>query len=190
MGIFYQRQLKRAQGLRLALSAVLLSSAVQAGAATPGVGHKVGDRAPDFEVTTVSGETFKLADYRGKKPVYLKFWATWCSYCKAEMPHLQSIHNEYGDDIEVLAVNVGINDSVANIESLFNEGGFNLPTVFDQNGDLTSRYGVVGTPHHVLLDRNGQIAYRTFLASDQLDEMIEGWSETQVNKTPRKPWKR
>lgn len=137
----------------------------------------VGDLAPQFEVTTLTGESFKLQDYAGKKPVYLKFWATWCSYCKVEMPHLQSIENEYGDDIEVLAVNVGMNDSVANIQKFYNSGGFNLPTIIDSKGDLTSRYGIVGTPHHVLIDRDGRIAYRTFLATDQLDSMIEDWSD-------------
>ena len=171
---------------RFAMSALILTGAMQAGAAA----LTIGDKAPDFEVTTLTGETFKLSDYEGEKPVYLKFWATWCSYCKAEMPHLQSIQNKYGDDVEVLTVNVGINDSVANIEQFFNSGGFNLPTVFDQQGDLVSAYGIVGTPHHVLIDKKGEIAYRTFLATDTLDEMIAGWATDNVKKMKRKHWKR
>ena len=105
------------------------------------------------------------------------------------MPHLQSIYNKYGDDVEVLAVNVGINDSVANIQRFFNRGGFNLPTVIDRQGDLTSRYGIVGTPHHMLIDKEGEIAYRTFLATDTLDEMVEEWAE-EKKMLNRRPWKR
>jgi len=178
-------QRKTGHRLRLAVSTLLLAGVMEAGAAS----LTVGDKAPDFEVITLAGETFKLSDYKGEKPVYLKFWATWCSYCKVEMPHLQSIHNKYGDDVEVLTVNVGINDSVANIEQFFNQGGFNLPTVFDQQGDLVSAYGVVGTPHHVLIDKEGEIAYRTFLASDTLDEMVEGWAQEKTVAS-RRPWRR
>lgn len=174
------------KGLRLVASALLLTSAVQAGAAS----LMVGDKAPDFEVTTLAGETFKLSEYEGEKPVYLKFWATWCSYCKVEMPHLQSIHNKYGDDVEVLAVNVGINDSVANIEQFFNTGGFNLPTVFDQRGNLVSDYGIVGTPHHVLIDKDGLIVYRTFLASDTLDEIINDWSEERTQEKAKNTFRK
>ena len=180
--------------LRFTASALLLSIAVQAGAAS----LAVGDKAPNFEVTTLTGETFRLSDYAGEKPVYLKFWATWCSYCKVEMPHLQSMHNQYGDDVEVLAVNVGINDSIANIERFFNSGGFNVPTMIDQQGDLVSAFGVVGTPHHVLINKDGEIAYRTFLASDTLDGIIEDWADEgaeeraqeKAKKSKRKKWKR
>lgn len=138
---------------------------------------KAGDPAPDFELTTLSGQRVVLNEHKHNKPVYLKFWATWCSYCKAEMPHLQRIYDEYGEDIDIIAVNVGMNDSVANITQFYQQQGYNLPTFFDQQGELTSRYGVVGTPHHVLIDREGKIAYRTFLATDQLDETLVAWSK-------------
>ena len=135
-----------------------------------------GDKAPEFSAKTLDGTGFNLADYRGDKPVYLKFWATWCHYCKAEMPHLNNIRETHGDDIEVITINVAMNDSVNNIRQFYQQQGYALPTIFDQNGELPSRYGVVGTPHHVLIDRQGRIAYRTFLATDQLDQMISDWS--------------
>jgi len=145
---------------------------------------KQGDFAPDFSVTTITGEQIKLSELKGNKPIYLKFWATWCSYCKAEFPHLQSIYDQYGDDIAVVAVNVGINDSIDNITKLYSEKGYNLPTFFDQKGELTSNFGVIGTPHHILIDRDGKIAYRTFLATDQLAQQIKDWSpETLTDNT-------
>lgn len=167
---------------RVFSSSFIFAAALHVNAATLDVGEK----APDFEVTTLTGETFKLSDYEGRKPVYLKFWATWCSYCKVEMPHLQAVEDQYGEDVEVLAVNVGINDSVANIEQFFEQGQFNLPVVIDHQGDLTSRYGIVGTPSHVLIDKHGKVAYRTFLATDELDERIERWSAEQLAENKKK----
>ncbi|MCJ8296767.1 MAG: TlpA family protein disulfide reductase [Colwellia sp.] len=133
---------------------------------------KIGDTAPYFSVKTINGKSVNLSDFTNNKPVYLKFWATWCTYCKVEMPHLQAIYDENGTEIEVLTVNVAMNDSIANIEKFYQKNGFDLPTVFDQGGALTSSYGVVGTPYHVLIDKQGRIAYRTFLATDELDEKI------------------
>ncbi|MBB1488022.1 TlpA family protein disulfide reductase [Oceanospirillum sediminis] len=158
----------------LACGALLSGFAIQAQA---GQTTRVGDPAPVFSSQTITGQHFNLADYTGKKPVYLKFWATWCSYCKAEMPHLNSIKQQYGDDIEIVTINVGMNDSVAKINHFFQNQGYSLPVIFDHKGELTARYQVIGTPHHILIDKEGRIAYRTFLATDQLDQMIMHWSQ-------------
>lgn len=136
----------------------------------------IGKEAPQFIATKISGSTFDLSQFKGKKPVYIKFWATWCSYCKAEMPHLKAIEQEYGEKVEVVTINVGINDSIENISDLYRKLNFSLPTIFDQEGKLTAQYGVVGTPHHILIDKSGNIAYRTFLANDKLDSIIKAWS--------------
>ncbi|SFC79891.1 TlpA family protein disulfide reductase [Pseudoalteromonas denitrificans] len=143
---------------------------------------KIGDIAPDFNVTTLSGESISLSELKGKKPIYLKFWATWCSYCKYEFAHLQSIYNEFGEDIQVVAINIGMNDSINNIKKLYDKNNYALPTVFDKKGQLTNSFGVVGTPHHILIDTNGKIAYRTFLSTDHLDNQIKDWSDHSLKQ--------
>lgn len=164
----------RPAALLLGLTLILAPSLTQA---KPPLA--VGDPAPDFSVQTLDGKTLQLSELIGKKPVYLKFWATWCSYCKAEMPYLQSVYEQPGEPVQVLSVNVGINDSVANIQQLFKAGGYSMPTTFDQNGALTAAYGVVGTPTHILIDRDGRVAYRTFLLTDQLENIVADWSQQE-----------
>ena len=148
---------------------------------------KIGDIAPDFSVKTINGKSVNLSDFTYKNPVYLKFWATWCAYCKVEMPHLQAIYDANGTEIKVLTVNVAMNDSIANINKFYRKNGFDLPTVFDQSGALTSSYGVIGTPYHVLINKQGRIAYRTFLATDELDERIALLSKESSTATVSKP---
>lgn len=68
--------------------------------AAPAVGHP----APDFTLTTVTGETFTLSALRGK-PVVLNFWATWCPPCRAELPELQAASGRYADQVVIVGVN-------------------------------------------------------------------------------------
>lgn len=131
---------------------------------------------PDFRVTTLDGEAIQASQWRRGQPLYLKFWATWCVYCQVEMPHLQGVYQRYGEQIRVLTVNVGINDSVANIRRLFAEKGLSLPTVFDEQGELTSLFKVVGTPQHILIGTDGRVRYRSFLADDELDRILTDWA--------------
>ncbi len=152
---------------------IIRSSVVAMGLVLSGqVWAAVGETAPDFSAQTISGQSVKLSDFRGKKPVYLKFWATWCSYCKVEMPHLQQLKQEYGEDLQVITINVGMNDSVENVKSLFEKHGYDLPVIFDDKGEITAKYQVVGTPFQLLIDRDGKIAYQTFLATDELDNTL------------------
>ena len=50
--------------------------------------------APDFTLTDQYGNTHSLSDYKGKI-IFLNFWATWCPPCRAEMPDIQALYEEY-----------------------------------------------------------------------------------------------
>ncbi len=147
-------------------------------AAAPALALEVGDRAPAFKATTLEGEAVDLSRILGKRPVYLKFWATWCKYCVRELPHSQSIYRAYGDEVKVLMVNVGLNDSEQNIDQVYKERGLQLPTIMDRSGDIVANYAVLGTPNHVLIDSDGKVAYRSFLATDELDARVRAMAES------------
>jgi thiol-disulfide isomerase/thioredoxin len=50
-----------------------------------------GDRAPAWTATTFDGVTARFPELLDGQPTVIVFWATWCSYCKAFMPHLENI---------------------------------------------------------------------------------------------------
>ena len=62
--------------------------------------------APSMELSRLDGETFRLADYRGKV-VVLNFWATWCPPCRVELPQLAEIHRTYQErGVEVIGISM------------------------------------------------------------------------------------
>jgi cytochrome c biogenesis protein CcmG/thiol:disulfide interchange protein DsbE len=82
---------------------VMACAALMATSAAPAA-VKVGERAPDFEMTLIDGTKVHNADLRGQV-VVLNFWATWCGPCKAELPLLDSYYRIRKDNgLRVFAV--------------------------------------------------------------------------------------
>jgi len=55
---------------------------------------------------TLAGQTRSLAEFSGK-PVIVFFWASWCPYCRAELPVLEKLQVTAGQDkLQVVAVNI------------------------------------------------------------------------------------
>lgn len=137
-------------------------------------GSNVGNIAPDFEVEILDGgDRWKLSDYRGKKAVWLVFWATWCPNCAREIPKLAELHERYKDKVEILGVNVTINDSLKKIGKFRGTHAMPYKLAFDRKA--TDLYEVVGTPTQVVIDIQGVIRYRGADVPDGLaDQDIEG----------------
>lgn len=111
--------------------------------------------APDFSIVASTGETVRLRDEVKQQTTVLFFWATWCPYCKALMPHLQSIRLEYGDDVKILAINFREDgDPVAFIE----EAGYDF-TVLPDGDAVAASYGVHATPGVIVIDARQQIRF-------------------------------
>ncbi len=90
----------------------------------------------------------------------LSFWATWCSYCREEMPVLESLYREYEGKDEFAAVNLTHLDSVKSVEDYAKEHELSLPIYFDNDGEVTGLFRVISTPTVVLLDSQGNEVYR------------------------------
>lgn len=131
----------------------------------------IGRPAPAITLTTIDGQAIDLARLVGRKPVYLKFWATWCVPCRAQMPGFAEIHAKMADRIEVIAVNTGFTDDEASVRAFRQELGLQMPIVID-DGRLAEAFNLRVTPQHVLIGRDGRIAHVGHLADARLDEAL------------------
>ena len=117
-----------------------------------------GRPAPAAVLETLDGDTIDLAQLYGKRPVYLKFWATWCSPCREQMPGFEKISQTHGKDLAVVAVNAGFSDSDAAVRAFRQQYGLHMPVVID-DGSLARSFNVRVTPTHVLIGRDGRVAH-------------------------------
>lgn len=119
------------------------------------IGLEKGNYAPDFELELLTGEKVKLSDYRGK-PVLLNFWASWCAPCRAEMPDMQKIHEDY--DVAILAVNqIDTETFPENVPEFIEEFGITFPVLMDEESLVGIRYGAMVLPTTYLIDKSGRI---------------------------------
>ncbi len=123
-------------------------------------------------ISLISGEQISLAEYKGEKPVYLKFWATWCQPCRKEMPHFEQIQKKYGESIKIIAINLGVNDDLNAVNDTIKEFGLTMPMAIDKKADLAQAFRMVGTPYHLLFDRNMNLIHRGHEANESLDNKL------------------
>ncbi len=117
-----------------------------------------------FELKGMDGTTVKLADLKGKV-VVIDFWATWCGPCKMSFPTLQKVYEKYAsnDKVKILALDtwerVGGQDRIDLVKKFIAENKYTFPVLYDQ--DAVDRYGVDGIPTKFIIDKNGNIAFKS-----------------------------
>lgn len=132
----------------------------------------IGRRVPALVLTTIDGDKIDLGALRGKKAVYLKFWATWCSPCREQMPHFERVQQTSGDDLQVVAINIGFDDTVKQIKALRKQYGLTMPVVRDDDGKLGEVFGLRVTPQHVIIDKQGRVVYVGHLVDAKLENAL------------------
>lgn len=118
--------------------------------------------AIDFTLKDQYGNTHTLSDYKGKT-VFLNFWATWCSPCRAEMPDIQKLYEEFQqeeEDIVILGVaapNLGREKSEEGIKGFLEENGYTYPVVMDTEAEAFQAYGINSFPTTFMIDKDGNV---------------------------------
>lgn len=115
---------------------------------------------PDFTAIDYEGNTVKLSDYVGK-PIVLNFWATWCVYCKMEMPDFSSAQKAYPDVVFLMVNATGVNnETVEGAKKYVESEGFDFTVLFDTNGEALNAYGVASFPTTYFISAEGELVAR------------------------------
>jgi peroxiredoxin len=115
---------------------------------------ELGTLAPDFTLTDLNGQSVTLSDYRGK-PVMLNFWATWCPYCRRQIPYLLEASEETAKEgLEFFTVS---REDEASIKEFMQQEGYAFTVAVDPDSAVWESYHIGGIPHTFFIDSDGII---------------------------------
>lgn len=115
-------------------------------------------QAPDIAVALTDGRTLALDQLRGKV-VLVNFWATWCPYCRHEMPALDAFYRDYrGHGFEILALSE--DDDPAAARRFMQREAYAFPAGAADAASMAAFGGVRRLPTSLLIDKRGNVRYR------------------------------
>jgi thiol-disulfide isomerase/thioredoxin len=117
-----------------------------------------GRKAPALAARGADGKPVPLATLAAGRPVIVVFWASWCPYCEALLPHLAKLQSAVGKErAAVVAVSVW-EDAGVKADDVLKERGFDFISI--PKGDKQAKpWGVKGTPGLFVVDKSGKVVY-------------------------------
>ncbi len=151
----------------LVLIAVVLI-AVVAGSCGSGAGDDV--QAADIEFELLDGGSTTVGAYIGR-PVVLNFFASWCTPCIAEMPALESVHQQRPD---IAFVGLAFNDTPTRAREIVADTGVTYPTGVDPDSAIGNAYEILGMPTTLFIATDGEVVYQHTggLTADQIAQHL------------------
>jgi cytochrome c biogenesis protein CcmG/thiol:disulfide interchange protein DsbE len=135
----------------------------------------VGQRAPEFSLTTFDGKTYTTENLRGKV-VVLNFWASWCKPCEQEADELEQAWRSYDGRDDVIFLGVAWTDTDKKSLEYLSRFGISYPNGPDLGTRMAQAYRITGVPETYIIDQNGVLAYvklSPFLSIQELKSAID-----------------
>lgn len=130
-----------------------------------------GTTLPAGRFSRLEGGLGSFADYQGK-PLVVNVFASWCVPCAAEMPDLERVHQELGDTVTFVGVN--LRDQVSDAKALVERTGVTYDILRDPSGELAEGMGVVGMPTTFFVSPDGSVVDTKVgaLSADELRQRV------------------
>jgi len=135
-------------------------------------GSLLGKPVPLARMKSIDGHMIDLGQDYGTRPVYIKFWATWCTPCRQQMPAFEKLYEQFGGKMRFIALNVGLSDDLDSIRKMQQIYGLKMPIVVD-DGRFAQLFNLKVTPQHVLIGRDARFAYFGHADNKELTQAVE-----------------
>jgi peroxiredoxin len=138
----------------------------------------MGKAAPSFRLHDLRGETADLRTFTARGAVLVNFWASWCAPCKEEIPLLNELNRKYRDR-GITIVGVSVEEAKTVVEAFKRRHPIDYPVLLDSDGAVSRRYGLIGMPMTVIVDRTGVVSLQKYGIVDEgvlaaLDRLQQG----------------
>jgi len=142
------------------------------------------DEAPDFTLTTLTGDEITLSELKGT-PVVLNFWSTRCGFCVQELPYFEAAAQQNKLEMTIIAINTG--ESISRIQEFFGDYEPTMTVALDKNIEVFSNYSLSydnprgSIPFTFFIDSEGIIQHiklGAFLSEAELQDSLRDLLET------------
>ena len=131
---------------------------------------KVGDRIPQFTVTTLGGKRFSSTEMNGKVLV-VNLWATWCAPCRVEMPRLEREIWKNSNPNDLAMVAIARDETSEQVAKFRKANEFTFSMAADPDRSVFKLFASAGIPRTYVVGRDGTILYQSL-----------GYKEAEFNK--------
>jgi cytochrome c biogenesis protein CcmG/thiol:disulfide interchange protein DsbE len=116
----------------------------------------IGQRSPEIIFNDINNNIVTLSEKRGK-PIFINFWASWCTPCQDEAQMINKIFEEYKDKITFIGINLTKKDSISEAQKMIEKFHLKYNIFFDFDGNIANNYRIQTIPSSFLIDKNGII---------------------------------
>lgn len=113
-------------------------------------------QAANFELKDLSGKKVSLEELNGKV-VFIDFWATWCPPCRASIPAVEKLYEEYKDNDSVCFLGINLNEDKDTVAKFAEQQGITY-TVLLSNNKVITDYNIRSIPTFFIIDKKGEVA--------------------------------
>ena len=143
-------------------------------ACAPGDGDPVDGGLPELTLPCLGGgRDVDLSSLRG--PMVVNLWASWCGPCRHEMPILQSFHEKYGDQVQLIGIDYQDVQTDAAMD-LVRQTGATYPLLADPQSELSGAApfpALRGLPFLALVDADGRVAHQEFTIVESRQQLVD-----------------
>jgi cytochrome c biogenesis protein CcmG/thiol:disulfide interchange protein DsbE len=118
----------------------------------------VGDKVPNFSLTTFDGQQIELVELEGKV-VVLNFWASWCKPCEQEAADLEAAWRYYQDRGDVVFLGVDYVDTEPEALAYLQKFDITYPNGPDLRTRISQSFRIRGVPETYFINRNNELAH-------------------------------
>ncbi|MBI4175196.1 TlpA family protein disulfide reductase [Candidatus Berkelbacteria bacterium] len=115
-------------------------------------------KAPRFTLKDYAGADVSLADFAGT-PVVLNTWATWCPFCREELPDFAEVADEFTGQVVVIAINRGESRQTAKEYTDAFQVTNRITFLLDPTDAFYEAIGGISMPETLFLDREGRVRF-------------------------------
>ena len=143
---------------------------------------KVGDQIADFSVTLSDGSQKKLSEFNSKV-IVLNFFASWCSVCRKEIPHIEKEVWQHFKDKDVTVIGVDFKEKLEIVQPFVEKIKMTYPIALDIDGAVFAKFAQGGVTRNIVLDENLNIIFLTRLFDEkEFANMIDKINSTISKK--------